>query len=514
MTGNQRFPQLIFMYLSKLISNILVNRQRKTFTLIHIRVKLCASVVKITPYLSLILFIFISSNFNCNKSPIEVADKQNEMSLTYFLATNITDGKAEIHWGCTSEAVGYLLFGEIRYEKVFVFTLKSKQHYHTLTNLKPGKQYIYMAFCENMNFVSTSYLQSFSTLTPPTPPPPEEPIGTELIREDVKQRGIWILGGISSDGSALTQVDLYDPVEDYWYSYVTDIPTARSYAGIVSFNQKIYVMGGLVSGSVVKTVEEFDTSSQTWRTLEDMPVGLQGMLAGAGNDAIYIIGGSITSSAANSTPNVVYKFIPNDGGDGTWYTITAGSAIPERIDLSGCSTGGNIYFNGGRYTDGSAQLDSDAYIPSGNSTTSITEANLSVSTFGAAAACYRPDSDGPYSTDSPTMFIIGGSTLTDTSQPPSAINPTNRFDYYLTPPNTNTMNTGNVLPVSLYYPAVEISHDNRELYVFGGAETVNTPSSKVYSISIVTPSIATWVTETNEMPIARFGHKAVIITQI
>ncbi len=310
-------------------------------------------------------------------------------------------------------------------------------------------------------------------------------------------------------------IDLYDPVTDIWYENVTTVPTPRAYSGIVSLNGKIYVIGGVANPSgflVSNLVEEYDPFNNSWRTLNPAPVSIQGVLAAVSGNSIFLLGGSVTLSSAASIPNVLYRFTPNSG-IGTWTTISSASPILARMDLSGCSVDGSIFFNMGRDTTGTSQFSSDAYIPSSNTTTTLGEGNFSLSRFGTSSACYRPKPTDPFPSDSPAIFLAGGSTLGNSNQPPSAILSSNRFDFYLTPSGTNTVVTGPNLPVNLYAPASEISYENRRLYVFGGANVVNVPTSTVYSIDLSNPAVGPWNTLTKQIPTARYGHQAIILNR-
>ena len=320
----------------------------------------------------------------CNKRPLEKSDDINRMKVTYFGALNVQKTSVELHWGCSSETVGYLMYGKTGTENIQYLWLPSKQHFYNVTGLTLGNTYKAIAFC-----------------------------------------------------------------------------------------------------------------------------------AASGDDAVYLMGGSVTNTVTASLPNVIYRFIPENGTSGQWDALTTSVSIPARTDFAGCSTGGTVYFNNGRANDGIAQLVSDAYIPSGNTISSTNEASFSVAAFGAASACYRTRPLGPYTQDNPAMFVLGGSTLDNTDQPPTAILASNRFEYYLTPSDTgtNVVSVGPNLPNSLYYPAAEISYEKRKIYVFEGANVVNVPTSKVYSLYLADPSQGTWTTESKDMPVARFGHKAVIINR-
>ena len=452
--------------------------------------------------MKLFTLVLISlSIVSCNKRPLEKSDKINRMEVTYILATNVQKTTVDIQWGCSSAAEGYLMYGKTGVENLQYLWLPSKQHIYHVTGLTLGNDYKAAAFCGSLDLTNSSYFQNFSTLSG--------------IAENIKQRGIWIVGGISYSNGPVTQIDLYDPVDDIWYEKVTDIPTARTYSAITAYRNKIYVFGGIVDETPVNTVEEFDASTETWKTLETMPVALQGAMAVAGEDGIYLVGGSISTSVSSSIPDVVFRFIPENGELGVWKTLPTNNPVAARVDYAGCSAGGTIYINSGRSSSGTVQLVSDAYVVSSNTTTSLSEASFGTAAYGIGSVCYKPRPLGPNTEDSPAMFLVGGSSLDNITQPPTAIQSTNRFEYYLTPSDTgtNTVSTGPNLPVALYYPATEISYENRKIYVFGGANVVNVPTSKVYSLGLADPSVGIWETETKDMPIARFGHKAVILNR-
>ena len=68
-------------------------------------------------------------------------------------------------------------------------------------------------------------------------------------------------------------------------------------------------------------------------------------------------------------------------------------------------------------------------------------------------------------------------------------------------------------PQMVIQAAAEISYVNRKIYVFGGSTTINIPTSAVYSTGLATPTAGPWVLETYNMPIARVGHSAVILSR-
>lgn len=90
---------------------------------------------------------------------------------------------------------------------------------------------------------------------------------------------LYICGGWLDDDSTgnrilVDSIDRYDPSEDSW-SRVAKVPTPRSHAGIVSLNNKIYIIGGFQSDAMFDTatavVDIFDLESQSWTCGESYP---------------------------------------------------------------------------------------------------------------------------------------------------------------------------------------------------------------------------------------------------
>jgi hypothetical protein len=338
---------------------------------------------------------FLLLFLNCNQSPLKKGIDIDNLSLTYFYADKVTSSSSTIHWGCSTNAEGVLFYGKDNiFEKIEYIPISYTHHRYTIENLSENTLYKYIVFCKN-EIYKTSYEQRFTTLKlvseplkypvlPETPnvegmflpitvpilatdipifsidhlsiqllllvPTLDIPIFTvdsifNLLSEDILRRSLWVLGGIGNGFISISQIDLFDPVTNVWYPQVTHIPTPRMYSGITSYDGKIYVIGGILGGNTTGISEEYDPITGVWRTLSPMPASIQGGLALAGEDAIYVFGGSATTTTASAIPNVIYKLNPNLGGNGTWSTILPATAIPARIDLSGCSFNGTLFFH-------------------------------------------------------------------------------------------------------------------------------------------------------------------------
>ncbi|MCB1144881.1 MAG: hypothetical protein KDK54_21720 [Leptospiraceae bacterium] len=431
--------------------------------------------------------------------------------MVIFSTANVSPTSTIVSWKCSAPAKGILFFKKanstLDWESHYS-PYDSEIHAFTLEGLTSDLEYLYQVYCGTIGF-ATSFIQSFKTLPP-----------NDFLSNINGTKGIWIFGGIGSSGNPISQVDVYDPINSVWHSSVTSIPSARAFSIIISHKSKIYVMGGMTKSSngtwtAVSTVEEYNPSSNSWRTMNSMPVNLQGGVGISVENEIYLVGGTTTSDMTTGTIlNTVLKFKPELGSTGTWSSYTSLTSIFARVDLSGCGIEGSLFLTGGRlYSDGNPYATSDAYIPSANATSSVNEASISSARHGAAYACYKPLPTDVYPDDPAGLLIAGGSTGSNISQPVTSISPANLFDYYKTGSSTNSIQAGPVIPVSLYYSSMEISYEKRKAYLFGGASAINLPQDTVYSIGLENPVGGPWEELNVKMPVARFAHKAVIINR-
>ena len=110
---------------------------------------------------------------------------------------------------------------------------------------------------------------------------------------------------------------------------------------------KIYTAGGYQSdGGVSDAFEAFDTTTQTWTVLPNLPTPRAGPVAAVGDDGVvYVIGGMqwtaccCGGTCGNVWLNTVEGFDPTTGAWGT------GVSMPTARALLGAATGsdGRIY---------------------------------------------------------------------------------------------------------------------------------------------------------------------------
>ena len=114
---------------------------------------------------------------------------------------------------------------------------------------------------------------------------------------------IYLIGGINKDENlgggapALARVDVYDPLTNTWRT-AADMLTPRISPKAAVFSTDIYVFGGYSRTAVrgekyKKTVEVYDTRTDTWVRKRDMPTLRRNFGTAVVNGKIYIIGGSV-----------------------------------------------------------------------------------------------------------------------------------------------------------------------------------------------------------------------------
>jgi N-acetylneuraminic acid mutarotase len=134
-------------------------------------------------------------------------------------------------------------------------------------------------------------------------------------------------------------VEMYDPVADSWVKKAS-IPTARAHACGAVLNGKIYVVGGELyeKGQVV---EVYDPATDSWTRKADLPGGGR-FAAGAAvvNGKIYVIGGSIIAGGAGTS--TVFEY---DSVSDAWNEL---SDLPvQRLEFRVIELNNKLYIIGG-----------------------------------------------------------------------------------------------------------------------------------------------------------------------
>jgi len=170
---------------------------------------------------------------------------------------------------------------------------------------------------------------------------------------------LYAAGGRLSGGDGgvfaplVPEVDVYDFASGTWTVLEQHLPTPRAAAGVVTFENEIYVMGGETATSNVAydTVEAYNPATNTWETKTSMHYPRHGTQAIASGSGIYIAGGSpkrgggsqrnmevYHQDAPEGTPIVDSELVPNNSSVVFKYTQDQ-DRVPIAVIVS--NTGGD-----------------------------------------------------------------------------------------------------------------------------------------------------------------------------
>lgn len=147
-------------------------------------------------------------------------------------------------------------------------------------------------------------------------------------------------------GKQETAGQVYLPDTSFWENQA-NMNVTRAYFPAVLANEKIYVVGGIISNaggifSYTDKIEQYDPGLDTWTVAGTLPLPMGGMAVAELDGAIYIIGG-VTDGPGNATAKV-YRFFP---ATGTFDADTIAQLPAPRAFLSASVAGGKIYAIGG-----------------------------------------------------------------------------------------------------------------------------------------------------------------------
>lgn len=151
-------------------------------------------------------------------------------------------------------------------------------------------------------------------------------------------------GGGASSGNGQSSAKPSGPPISWATKAPMSIP--RTEFGVATVSGKLYAIGGY-SGSVLKTVEEYNPVSNTWTTKASMPTARRQLVVATLNNKIYAIGGMSFTDPNNVTYS--YKNEEYDPATDTWVTkapMPVGNAVNSILGnrfMGGASVNGKIY---------------------------------------------------------------------------------------------------------------------------------------------------------------------------
>ena len=202
----------------------------------------------------------------------------------------------------------------------------------------------------------------------------------------------YLVGGntIGHNGGYVTYFDEFNPNTGVW-TQLTDAPNARDHFQAVTFGDKLYAIGGRLTGGTggtfepqVPEVDVYDLTTQMWSTLDvskNLPFPRAGLAVTVFNNEIYTIAGESTFDnppGVNNEKDVVESFDPITE---TW--TPQNSLNYPRHGMQSIVSGNAIYIVGGYGGGGPRKLmeyygtDNPVGSPSVNSTFAADESTKS-----------------------------------------------------------------------------------------------------------------------------------------
>jgi N-acetylneuraminic acid mutarotase len=171
-------------------------------------------------------------------------------------------------------------------------------------------------------------------------------------------KGLVYAVGAFGTGAASRRVEAYDPATNTW-SAKAEVPFAADHPNVAATADKLYVLGA----TGTQNVAEYDPGANTWTMRTSIPTQRASAATAAVGTKIYVAGGAMGTNGASQGPTV-RDFAAFDTMTNTWETLDP-IPMPARNHAVGAGVGDVFYIVGGRTgaaTDG-LQNRMDAYDP-------------------------------------------------------------------------------------------------------------------------------------------------------
>ena len=112
---------------------------------------------------------------------------------------------------------------------------------------------------------------------------------------------IYLIGGDTEDDGPTNKVHVYDPDPDSWSSDLTPMLTPRGFLRVTRLGGWLYAIGGVnKAGQFLKKVERYKPGSDIWEPVAPMGTRRGGPGVVTANQRIYVVGGGIGEFGPNS----------------------------------------------------------------------------------------------------------------------------------------------------------------------------------------------------------------------
>jgi len=197
------------------------------------------------------------------------------------------------------------------------------------------------------------------------------PIPTELhhfqaVTLDGLIYAVGAFTGAYPHETPVPQIYIYNPLTDKWIAGPA-IPEARrrGSAGIVVYNNKLYVVSGILDGhwtGHVPWFDEYDPATNTWKTLPDAPRPRDHFHAAVINDKLYVASGRRSSGITGQVFSITVPEVDvYDFATGQWSTLPSTSNIPtQRAGAGTAVLGEELIIMGGESSQPTGHVETEA----------------------------------------------------------------------------------------------------------------------------------------------------------
>ncbi|WP_420148009.1 Kelch repeat-containing protein [Spirosoma sp.] len=204
---------------------------------------------------------------------------------------------------------------------------------------------------------------------------PEPPVEMNHFQAITYNGELYVMGAFQGKyphETPIPNIYIYNPTKGAW-RVGPEIPKdrLRGSAGVVVYNNKIYMACGIIDGHYdghVAWLDEYDPKTNTWKKLADAPRTRDHITAAVVDDKLYLAGGRNSTARINKVlETTIAEVDMYDFKTGKWTTLPATSNIPtQRAGATAVTQGGKVWIIGGETTQLKAHNEAEALDPKTN----------------------------------------------------------------------------------------------------------------------------------------------------
>ncbi|WP_324650000.1 malectin domain-containing carbohydrate-binding protein [Georgenia sp. H159] len=213
----------------------------------------------------------------------------------------------------------------------------------------------------------------------------DSPIGRSEAQGTAVGTKVYAFGGFQTGTKTTARSDVYDTVTNSW-SRLPDMPQQLTHSPAVADGKTIWLVGGYDGnhpGGSTRNVWKFDTETLTWSAGPPLPEARGAGAATIVGRTLHFFGGTSRVAGSTADPDEPDHWVLNLDGGTTWQ---ARAPMPNpRNHLVGATLGGKVYAIGGQHNENEntgLQSDVHRYDPATNAWTKV--ASLPVARSHAA----------------------------------------------------------------------------------------------------------------------------------